>query len=297
MFPYFDKNMDIIYTTTHMTEAPRPALKEVTSPQDGYARFMATKSREALSRPEMAGVQEWLEARVAALPEMTVTDTALTGKGGWGHEMTSDGHVKTVRGAFFEIPGQEITVTRPDGTSIGWTQPGIVQTETPITLPTREGEVTFSASGFVGVLTNGEKGEDARVLLSVGQEPFAKTEKKALVRTPLQTSAAKLSELLNGDKTKDPNLADVLEKVGKGKSVSEMFATGVVETFPLAPADPNRIDATNVGFVMKVADPEVQEALENEGANRWCTPDEVRALIKAGMVNGHTAAAFAVTGL
>ncbi len=272
-----------------MNESFRP-MPEQQGPKkfEGFAGLVARQQERLLNTPEMAGVRDWYKERAARLPEMEVTDTALTGKGGWGHEMTPEGNVDRVKGAFFEIPGQQITITKSDGSTMGWNQPGIVQKETSITLPSPYGEMTLDASGFVGILQDME----GKVLLTVGQEPLANTDKKALARTPFQTSAAKLQALMEGDTSKDPNLAGVLEKVGGGRPVSELFAAGDVDTFPLAPADPNRIAATNIGFSMKVQDSEIAKALEADGANRWCTREEAKALTKTGLVNGHTAAAL-----
>jgi hypothetical protein len=100
---------------------------------------------------------------------------------------------------------------------------------------------------------------------------------------------------LNGQRELDPTLADILEKVGNGKPITDMFTTGEVETFPLAPADPNRIQATNIGFAMVVTDPGIRDSLVVDGKNRWCTPGEAKALAKAGVVNGHTAAVLLAT--
>jgi hypothetical protein len=255
---------------------------------EGYTGFVAN-GLERLAQTEASGAVAWYKERLAALPEMAVTDTELTGKGGWGKEMTPGGEVERITGAFFDIPGQQISVTRPDGSTAGWNQPGIVQKEIPVTLPTPDGDVSMDASGFVGLLRDPE----GNVLLTVGQEPLANTDKKALVRTPFQTSAAKLNALLEGDTAKDPNLAGVLEKVGQGRPITDLFASGEVDTFPLAPADPNRIAATNVGFSLTVRDENVREELTAGGANRWCSPAEVKGLIRAGVVNGHTAAVFA----
>ncbi len=256
--------------------------------ENSYAAFVAS-SVDRLTAPDIIGVRDWYKERVARLPEMTVASTELTGKGGWGKEMTDSGEVSKITGAFFDIPGQQISVTKPDGTTFGWNQPGIIQSETPITLPTPEGEITMNASGFVGLLRDPE----GNVLLTVGQEPLAQTDKKALVRTPFQTSAAKLQGLLAGDRAKDPNLASVIDMIGNGQPISDLFASGAIETFPLAPADPNRISATNIGFVMEVADQAVRDELVADKANRWCNPAEVKALIRSGVVNGHTAAVYA----
>lgn len=256
--------------------------------RQGYEGFMAAKAQESLGKPEFSSVRRWFTERVGALPEYAVSKTALTGKGGWGHEMTQDGNVDKITGKFFDIPGVAIQVTKPDGSSFGWNQPGIIQKETPVTLPTAEGAMTFDASGFVGVIRD-RKGN---ILLTVGQEPFAKTEKKALARTPFQTSAGKLQGLLDGKREMDPVLADVLDKVGRGRPIAELFANGSIETFPLADADDNRIEATNIGFSMTITDKALHNELAADGKSRWCSPKEVKGLIEAGLVNGHTIAAM-----
>lgn len=256
--------------------------------EPGYTGFIAHSLEKARSA-ETAGAIDWYKERVPRLPEMETRKTALTGAGGWSKEMTLSNEVLGVSGMHFDIEGRQVVITKPDGSTGGWVQPGLMQKELPISLPSPDGEVQLDTSGLVGLLTDPE----GNVLLTVGQEPLAQTDKKALVRTPFQTSAAKLTALLAGDREKDPNLADVLDKVGQGRPISELFASGAVETFPLSPADPNRISATNLGFTLKVEDADTRKALEADGANRWCTPAEVKALIRAGVVNGHTAAVHA----
>jgi hypothetical protein len=269
---------------------PKGGFEAQVSGQTGYQAFIAQGLDRLAARPEFSGAVSWYRERVAGLPEMTVEDTALTGTGGWDKEMTDSGEVARITSRFFDIPGRQVTVTRADGQAFSWNQAGIVQSEGEITLPTPEAvDITMDVSGFVGLLRDTE----GNVLLTVGQEPYAKTNKRALVRTPLQTSAAKLAGLLDGKTELDPNLANVFEKISPGTPISELFTAGAVETFPLAPADPNRIDATNIGFAMTVTDPGVRDGLAVDGSNRWFNPTEVQALIRAGVVNGHTAAVYA----
>lgn len=270
----------------------RPGPNPAESPRDnaGYNAFLSqTARRELETRPEFRGVTEWLQTRVEALPEMKLSKTALTGKGGWEKEMESGGEVDKIKSPFFTFEGDVVDtgITKPDGSKVQWNQGGIKQSETPVTIPTPEGPISMDVSGFVGVIQD----RDGNVLMSIGQEPYAQSPKKALVRTPYQTSAAKLQGLMEGKTELDPGLANAINILGRGKTPAQMFADGDFTPFPLAPADPNRIQATNIGFSHTVRDTEIHRQLVEDGKMRWCKPSEVKALTKAGLVNGHTAAA------
>lgn len=269
-----------------MAEIPIPVPESGSGTNEtGYQTYIQQRV-EALNTPENQGVYAWYKERVDALPEMETTPAPLTDGDKWKHTKTPEGEINDIRSGFFSMEGR--TVKTP---TFSWNQPGIIAAETSINLPTPEGNQALEVSGFVGIIRDTE----GNVLLSVGQEPLAQTPKKALVRTPFQTSAAKLQGLLNGQRELDPNLASILEKVGNGRPITDMFATGEVETFPLAPADPNRIQATNIGFAMTVTSSEIRDSLTNDGKNRWCTPNEAKALTKTGVVNGHTAAVLLST--
>ena len=250
------------------------------NPETGYQKYIQQRV-EALNTPEFNAVYSWYKERLDSLPEMETHQAPLTDGDKWKHSKTPEGEINEIRSGFFSMEGRAVKTP-----SFSWNQPGIIAAETSIGLPTPDGVQNLEVSGFVGIIRDTE----GNVLLSVGQEPLAQTPKKALIRTPFQTSATKLQGLMNGQKELDPNLANILDQIGNGKPITEMFASGEVETFPLAPADPNRIQATNIGFAMTVSDSTLREKLTNEGKNRWCTPNETKALTKAGVVNGHTAA-------
>ena len=244
---------------------------------------------ENLIQTELQGVREWYETQLRQLEEMTVVEADLTDGEKWKATLTEKGQVKEVDGVFFTLKGQTVTRYKRDGTlGFQWTQPGVLQKEEELVLPTPDGTQSIRASGIVGIVTD----LDENVLLTLAQEPFAKTPKSALVRTPFQTSVTKLKGLMEGKKELDPGLYDVLQEVGGGQNISDVFANGTVETFPLPYADANRIAATNVGFVMRVTSPELHARLEKNGQNRWFSQREVNYTARAGLLNGHTAVAI-----
>ena len=270
------------------SKSSQPRRQEVT----GYQTFLARRVERELGSPKFRDLANWFSGRMQALPDMYTEPTPLTGKGGWSYEATPDGtQVDKIVSGFFEFKGDLVHTgkQKDDGTEVTWNQGGIHQAESSVTLPTPEGDFGMDASGFVGMIQD-DKGN---MLLSVGQEPYAKSPKRALARTPFQTSAKKLQGLLEGNKDLDPGLARTMDIIGQGRTPQQLFKDGTFNAFPLAAADANRIAATNIGFVHTVKDEKIKKALESDGANRWCTPDEVSALIRAGLVNGHTIAAAA----
>lgn len=249
--------------------------------------FRNSQAERALNRPELSGVRNWYEEQLRNFGEMTVVPAPLTDGDKWKKELTPSGEVDKIDGSFFTLQGQTITRYNPDGTvGLKWTQPGLIQKEGEVNLPSKEGQERVKISGFVGIIKNGDK-----ILLSLAQEPFAHSLKKVISRTPFQTSAAKLQGILDGKRELDPQLFDLISSIAPGKNPDEIFKMGILDVFPLPYADANRIDATNLGFVMQVKEPELIKKLENNGKNRWCSPQEVAALAKAGLLNGHTATA------
>jgi hypothetical protein len=127
---------------------------------------------EKLIQTELQGVREWYEAQLKELGEMTVVAADLTDGEKWKATLTETGQVKDVDGTFFTLKGQTVTRYKKDG-DIGfqWTQPGVLQKEDELALPTPDGIQTVRASGLVGIVTD----LDDNVLLTLAQEPFAKT--------------------------------------------------------------------------------------------------------------------------
>ncbi len=254
-----------------------------------FNEYHARHVDKTLGRPEYADLNKWYKERLAGLGEMEVVRSAVTGAGGWNKELTKEGEVDRIAGAFFTVDGFDVTAKNPDGSRrSGWHQPGLVNAEFPINLPSPEGNQEMNVSGFAGVIMDPE----GNVLLTVTQEPLADTPKRALARTPFQASITKLQGLLEGKDELDPTLADLLKKVGDGKAINEMFASGDVDVFPLALADANRISATNIGFGLTIQDKILHDNLIAGGRNRWCNSDEIRALKRAGLLNSHTASAI-----
>ena len=245
--------------------------------------------------PEKVDLVTWYQERLASIGEMTLEEDNVTDGQNWKAELTKEGEVKEISGAFFKVRGTKVTRHHPDGTvQSSWTQPGIHQVETELVMPTRNGEMKVKLSGLVGIVRD----VAGNVLLTVAQEPYARAPKNALFKTPFQTSATKFAALLAGDKEKDPNMYDLLVKIGGSEDIAAMFAGEKVDSFPLPYADANRIDATNYGFAVTVSDPDLRETLKNNGQNRWCTPAEVREIMRAGLLNGLAASTiFASTSV
>ena len=255
-----------------MSEVPQPNSK---------AEFL-------LAGEDLVGVRNWYKEQLKNFGEMTVEAAPLTDGDKWKKELTPSGEIDKVDGSFFTLQGQMVTKYNLDGTvGFKWTQPGLIQKEGEINLPSKEGKETVKISGFVGIIKN----ENGDVLLSLSQEPFAHTPKKVVARTPFQTSAAKLQGIIDGKRELDPQLFDLIASVAPGKNLDQIFKMGILDIFSLPYADANRIDATNLGFTMKVINPELVKKLENNGKNRWCSFQETVALAKAGLLNGHTAVA------
>lgn len=258
----------------------------------GYTKFVERR-RGVLKKSDLDDVRLWVESRIDAMPEMNISVAPLAGHDSW-KEIRSEDHkvLEKVEGDFFTLEGRKVIFREHYGKRISeWTQPGVIQKQVPVVIPTPDGDIELLASDFVGII----KDRQGNVLLTVGQGIFSKTEKHAKVRTPLQTSAMKAHGILEkGTVALDPVFSETITILGGGQSLFELFATGEFEIFPLGEADENRIDATNVAFVTTVWDQEIREKLKAEGENRWCAPDEIKALARAGLINGHTAAALLV---
>lgn len=269
-----------------MSEIPTPPESTHQETETNYQKYIKGKMENLKNNPETQAVYSWFTERVSALPEMKTEEAPLTDGEQWTHTKTETSEIQRISSKFFSIEGRSIQTP-----SFSWNQPGIIAEETPINLPAEQNVEEMDVSGFVGVIRDSE----GNVLLTVGQEPLAQTPKKALVRTPFQTSAAKLQGIIDGNFALDQNLATLLQKVGNEKPIADMFTSGDIETFPLSPADPNRIQATNMGFSLTIADQTVRDSLVNDGKNRWCSLAEAKALSRAGVVNGHTASALFTT--
>lgn len=261
---------------------------EIPKPKQ-FSREQAAE--KILGSPELAGVKQWYQERLLTFPEYEVANAPLTDGTNWKADLTTEGQVNQVDGAFFTLQGQKITITKPDGSTMGWTQPGMLQKEGSAVVETDEGEQEITASGFVGVV----KDNQGNILLTFGQEPEALTPKKVLARTPIQTSASKLASILAGDTAKDKAMYDFMVQVTGSEDISGFFREHAEDLFPLPYADANRIQATNIGFLTVIDDPAMHEAVTKNGQNRWCSPKEVSGLAKAGILNGHTASAVFAT--
>lgn len=250
--------------------------------------------RETGINPERLDLITWYRERLEDLPEIIVETVNATDGTSWKAVLEGE-QIREISGAFFVVRGSLVTKRALDGSvTQQWNQPGIHQTETELILPTREGDLKVKTSGFVGILRD----EYANVLVTLAQEPYARAPKNALFRTPFQTSAVRFARLLVGEREADTNLFDLLQKIGGSEDIRSMFASEKIDSFPLPYADANRIDATNYGFAVTISDSEFRENLKNNERNRWCSPVEVREIMRAGLLNGVTASAiFASTSL
>lgn len=251
-----------------------------------YFRNLQTEA--ILSKPELADVKNWYQEQLRSFGEMTVESAPLTDGDKWKKELTPNGEIDKVDGSFFTLQGQTIVKYNSDGTiAFKWVQPGLIQKEGEVNIPSKEGQERIKLSGFVGIIKNGDK-----VLLSLAQEPFAHSPKKVLAKTPFQTSAVKLQGLMDGKRELDPQFFDLISSISPGKTPDEIFKLGIIDFFTLPYADANRIDATNMGFSIDVKALELIKKLENNEKNRWCSVKETSALAKAGLLNGLTASAI-----
>lgn len=256
-----------------------------TQPQQPVS-FRESYAKEVLQRPENKSIGQWYTEQLESFGEMTVEKAPLTDGDKWKAEATPEGEVEQVDGAFFTLEGAKVIKYNADG-SVGfsWTQPATIQKESEVTLPINRQEVKVKMSGLVGAVQF-----EGHTLVTLAQEPLAHTPKKVLARTPFQTSAAKLQSMIEGKREVDPQLYDLITSLSPGKNVLEIFQMGLFDVFPLPYADANRIDATNLGFTLQVSDPALVETLKYGGKSRWCSPQEVKALARVGLLNGHTAA-------
>ncbi|MBP7832514.1 MAG: hypothetical protein KA035_01965 [Candidatus Levybacteria bacterium] len=235
---------------------------------------------------ELEATRLWYQRGLERFGEMTVENAPLTDGKNWKATLAPNGEVEMVDGAFFTLIGQHVTRKKPDGsTDFEWTQPDLKQKEGQITMPTPEGEMLIQTSGFVGIILD----EDNRALLALAQEPFAKTPKNVLIRTPFQASVAKLAGLMEGNRQLDPVLYDLLMKFGDDGDIKNVFAGRNIDLFPLPFADANRIEASNTGFALRVTDEALHQQLEMDGQNRWCSSRAISYITRAGLLNGHTA--------
>lgn len=238
---------------------------------------------------ELEATRLWYERGLKRFGEMTVTEAPLTDGESWKATHTEKGEVQMVDGASFTLTGQHVVRKNVDGTiGFEWTQPGLIQKEGSVTVPTPDGEMLIQTSGFVGMILD----EDNRALLTLAQEPFAITPKNVLIRTPFQTSTTKLVGLIEGKRELDPGLYDLLLKFGDGKDIGNVFAGREIDLFPLPFADANRISASNTGFALRVTDLDLHRELELDGQNRWVSQRAISYITRAGLLNGHTANAY-----
>jgi hypothetical protein len=258
----------------------------MTTPEYPQSNFRDSKAEIVLRNSEMAGVASWYRESLKTFGEEVEESAPLTDGKQWKKELTTDGEINKVDGAFFTLEGQTITRYNLDGTvATRWTQPKLSQKEGEVNIPSSEGQEKVKISGFVGII----KDNNDNILLTLGQEAFALTPKKVLAKTPTQTSAVKLQGIIEGKRELDPGLYDLIKTISPDKNPDEIFRMGILDVFPLPYADANRIGATNIGFTMCIKDDLLIEKLKNNGKNRWCTLTETKALAKAGLLNGLTA--------
>lgn len=244
-----------------------------------------------LALTEVPNLFEIYRADLERLPKMEISPYPVADGADWkatGVEETKVGEIESSRG-FFYVRGAKVTrEARPDLNKPGleWTQPYIAQSSDFIEVQTLEGMKKFN--GFVSIISDAT----GRVLLTLENELLADKPKHGLYRTPLQTSAAKLRQVREGKAQYDPVLSMLLTSAsGSQADLFAMFSEGKLKLKELPLADPNRIATFNGTWNMMVDDPKVIQELERIG--HFFTPEQINALINAGLVNGHTVNAIA----
>ena len=256
-----------------MKEAPSPDPEKIRLVLSEYPRLYDRYCRE-----------------LEALPEMTVEPHPLADGEAWRAEGVVGQAIQEITSprGFFNIVGIEVTKT-PKGKFKGfsWTQPLMDQAIDSIEVETPQG--TRELNGFVSIVTD-TKG---RVLLTLGQEPAARTKPKfALYRTPFQATATKFKEIREGKTALDQAQAMVLRSMGEELDIFNLFRTGKIPLLELPLADANRIDTVNGSWNLQVSEPKVIEELSAIG--NFYTLNEVQALMRTGLVNGLTVNAIAL---
>lgn len=252
--------------------------------------------------PEGTGLSEvgqWYAEKLKNLPELRVeTGIPLTDGVSWAAEMTQDGEVQRVynpQRPFFTVEGARITRmdSQVGGKDFSWVQPGLFEPEEEFATDTGE---KGTAASMVPIIVD----EHGRYFLSVEQEPFAPKveidakEMHPIIRSPLQTSVQKLTDIANGEIEKDPRLASLLDLL-RGQQGMYEFITQM--QFVRVPTNGNRM-VSNVLYARLLANDnlarEIQERIPN---GRFMTRDEVKILttLPGCSVNGLTYIAISST--
>lgn len=243
----------------------------------------------------LTGFAAWYRNGVNALLPMSVEQTTVTDGVIWQHAVTASGQVADIHradGHFWKIEGVKITKYKPDGSVFfSWNQPDISIETGPVTIPAADGESTvIQTTGVVGVITD----TDRHMLLSLDQEPFSPFEKFAVVRPPIQASAAKWRGVVEeGNSALDKQLSTLLPFLTPDGDIKKVItdATQVV----LAPyGDSNKYGSSNILLYfhpVDVSDPK-HDLLASDG-RRWCSQEEYEFVTSAGLTNGHGVAAIA----
>ncbi len=245
--------------------------------------------------PHMEGFVSWFEQSRATYGDMVTETVPVTDSDRWKFEMVGE-QVGRIVGAHFEIRGSLVTRYNHDGSiSLRWLQPGIHHSGTTTEVPINGENKELTFDGFLGAVFN-SKGE---VLLTLGQEPYADSEKKVLLRTFMQASVTKFTQVLNGEEDKDPMMYLLFQSIGI-RGFTDIVNQKGFDLFVLPYADANRVDGKNIGFAITIGDLELEKKLEAGGRNRWCTLEEAQLAARTGNLNGHTtnviacAAGFAI---
>lgn len=283
-----------------LEDLPDMVVKRIDMPQYGWKREMRLKKVQAKTLPEDIRSQiadqegtsliSYTEGSTKIQHTLLVTRTRFRRKK-TVMEIESTGET----GAAFDVSGALVTkyqldknskrVTQ-DGKKVvlqRWWQPLIDQKTEAVDVWTKKGVRKIEVSGVVGMI----KDTKGRVAIALEQEPGAHTEKFGLVRTPLQTSLAKLRAVRAGMITADP-LMNVLQSVLKeGETLMDLFLQPGIVT-PLAYADANRLNSKNIQLNLPPMPDDVIKKLTADGKIYMATLNDLITLHNARLLNFHS---------
>ena len=207
-------------------------------------------------------------------------------KGQDGQDVISE--IRRVDGESFSIKGRLTQKKDSDGKLIfEWKQPFVVPSEYDFEVPTREGKKTLPVHGFIGLIRDTE----GRILITLNQETGQEDHDKNInAILALSTSVDKLKLAIEGPPGAEPKLRSMLDILSDGdiKNLLDdpdkiLLQTGSIDTNRGKKNHnliilPDPIEANSMNH----------EALTLNGANIWCTPHQVDALIVMGLTNEHT---------
>ncbi len=231
----------------------------------------------------------WLHQQIAQLPEFTVEPKpgfAGNQEDPWGIR-EEDGITTISRpdGAFFSVQNQTITLHVGDK-EIQWTQPLVIQTGETLSTTEREQYIT----GFVFKVYDTQ----GKTLIALGQEPGAPTQTNAngeeihpALRTPLQASVSKMTQLIEGTLPVEDKFFQLAKALGLVDE-NNQFNPNNLGPATFSMDDANRVKASTLMGIVVVSPEQLQTAQKLLGENsKIITPLEESILATTGLFNGH----------